>query len=177
MKFKFLALATIVALFIASCGGVDKGLVDNITKFEGDWTAMVTHVNGISDTMTATADETMKACEEACSKECTDKKMTAAMDSMKAACNISKEGMTSTIASITDFKAKLKTSTDEFTAWKEKVMKGEIKAEDATKVLDEYKAKLADAQDQIVAFQTAFDSAKKECTTTCDDAKSCCEKK
>ena len=63
------------------------------------------------------------------------------------------------------------------TAWKEKVMKGEIKAEDATKALDEYKAKLAEAQDQIVAFQSAFDSSKAECTSSCDEAKSCCEKK
>ncbi|MCX6188595.1 MAG: hypothetical protein NTW54_03155 [Bacteroidetes bacterium] len=177
MKVKLLSVATIVALFFASCGGVDKGLVDKITKFEGDWTSMVTHVNGVSDTMILTAEETTKACEEACSQECTDKKMITHMDTMKQVCNNAKEGMTSTITNITDFKIKLKTATDEFAAWKEKVMKGEIKAEEAGKALDEYRAKLTDAQDQLLAFQTNFDASAKECTSSCTATKECCEKK
>lgn len=177
MKVKFLFVATIVALFIASCGGVDKGLVDNITKFQGEWTSLVTHVNGVADTMAMTAAETTKACDEACSMECTDKKMKGSMDSMMMVCTNAKEGMTATITNITDFKTKMKTVTDEFTAWKEKVMKGEVKLEEATKALDEYKAKLTDAKDQLVAFQSNFDSSNKECTTACESTKECCEKK
>lgn len=177
MKVKFLFVATIVALFIASCGGVDKGLVDNITKFEGEWTKMVTHVNGLADTMALSVAETTKECDEVCSKECTDKNMKGAMDTMKMKCTDAKAGMNTTIANITDYKAKLKTMTDEFAAWKTKVMSGEIKMEEATKALDEYKSKLADAQDQIVAFQTNFNSSKDECTSACGEQKECCEKK
>lgn len=176
MKFKFLFAATVVAFLVASCGGVDKGLVDNIAKFEGEWTAMVTHVNGMADTMTTVAAETTKACEEACNKECTDKKMKASMDSLKMNC-AGKEGMSMTIKNITDFKTKLKLKTEEFTAWKAKVMSGEVKGDEAVKKLKEFQDELIANQDPMNSFQGAFDMSKEECMAACTTSKDCCEKK
>jgi hypothetical protein len=177
MKVKFLSVATVVALFVASCGGVDKKVVDDINKFEGDWTTMVKNVSTMSETMTKTSADAIKECDEICSKECKDKKMQAAMDSMKMGCTMSKEGMTSTMGNVTSFKADLDKTTTEFTAWKDKVMKGEINAEQANKDLAVYQAKLTDSKDQMTAMNTNFETSQKMCKESCKGMESCCEKK
>ncbi len=177
MKVKFLFAATVVALFIASCGGVDKQLVDNITKFETDWTGMVKDVATMSETMATDAAATMKECDEECSKECKDKKMQPKMDSIKMSCNMSKDGMTAAMANVTSFKADLDKATTDFTAWKDKVMKGEVKGEEATKALADYQTKMNESKDQMKALQEAFDRSKKDCMDMNQSAKDCCEKK
>ena len=177
MKVKFLFVATVVALFIASCGGVDKQLVDNINKFETDWTTMVKDVNTMSETMATDAASTIKECDEACMKDCKDKKKQAALDSIKETCKMTKDGINSAVANANKFKEDLTKSTTEFSAWKEKVMKGEVKGEEATKGLTEYQSKMTESKDQMKSIQDAYDRSKKECMTSCNGAKDCCEKK
>ena len=177
MKVKFLSVATIVAFFIASCGGVDKGLVDNITKFETDWTAMVTDVNSMSDKMTTAAAETTKECDEMCSTESKDKKMQAALDSCKMACTASKEGMNQAVVNINTIKEDLVKATADFNAWKEKVMKGEIKDEEATKALEGYNTAMAMKKEDVKALNEAFELTMSECKSSCGAKKECCEKK
>jgi len=177
MKVKFLTVATIVALFIASCGGVDKGLVDNITKFETDWTAMVKDVNTLSEKMTADAASTTKECDEACSTEAKDKKAQAMIDSCKQACSVSKEGMNATLANLNTVKEELTKATTEFNAWKEKVMKGEVKGEEATKALADYTTTMTQKKEDVKALQEAFESSMKECKSSCGASKECCETK
>ncbi len=177
MKVKFLSVATIVALFIASCGGVDKKVVDDINKFEGDWTTMMKDVSTMSQTMATDAAMAKKECEEVCSKECKDKKMQGAMDSIKMNCTMAKEGMSSTMGNMTAFKADMDKATADFAAWKDKVMKGEIKPEQASKDLEGYKTKMNESKEQMTAFHDAFENSKKMCMDNDAAGKACCEKK
>jgi len=176
MKVKFLSLATIVAFFMASCGGVDKGLVDSITKFETDWTSMMKDVSSASEKMTSEAAETSKACDEMAMKECKDKKMMGMADSLKMACNTSKEGMSSTVTNINTMKEDLAKVTTAFNEWKEKVMKGEVKGEEATKALTEYQNTMTQKKEDLKSLMDAFERAKGECMSQCDGLKECCEK-
>lgn len=177
MKVKFLSVATFVALFIASCGGVDKKVVDDINKFEGEWTSMTKDVSSMSESMGKSSADVIKECDEMCSKECKDKKMQTAMDSIKMSCTMSKEGMTSTMTNVTAFKADLDKITADFTAWKDKVMKGEVAAEQANKDLTTYQAKMTESKDQMTAFKDAFENSQKMCKESCKGMDACCEKK
>jgi chromosome segregation ATPase len=176
MKFKFFTVATVVAFFIASCGGVDKGLVDNITKFQTDWEAMSKDASSMSDKMTTSASESMKECDEACAKMCKDKKLQPSMDSIKRECEMPKETMNKAIENLGKYKEDIAKMTADFMAWKDKVMKGEVKTDEATKALDEYKAKMTEVKDQLKAFQDNFDMGKSDMASLCKGADDCCEK-
>ncbi len=175
MKIKFLSIAAIVTFFLASCGGVDKELVNNITSFDTDWKAVSTSFTGMADSIKTEAADLVKSCDETCSMECKDKKMAAHMDSCKKECDMNKADITSLLNNMTDFKSTtIDKITADFTAWKDKVMKGEIKTEEATKALAEYKTSLTNAKDQIAAFRTSFADLKNTCMSKCEDVKSCC---
>lgn len=175
MKIKFLSIAAIVTFFLASCGGVDKELVNNINAFDTDWKGVSTSFTGMVDSVKTEAADLMKSCDETCSIECKDKKMAAHMDSCKKECDMNKADINALMTNLTDFKANtLDKITTDFTAWKDKVMKGEIKAEEATKALAEYKTSLTNAKDQIAAFRTSFADLKGACMSKCEEVKSCC---
>jgi predicted nucleic acid-binding Zn-ribbon protein len=177
MKVKFLTVATIVALFIASCGGVDKKLVDDINKFEGEWTAMMKDLNTMSETMDKSHTEVVQKCDMVCNEECKDKKMQATMDSIKGQCNMAKDGMNSAMGNAASFKTDMDTATAKFTAWKAKVMSGEIKTEQANTDLTDFTKMMTEAKEQMKSIQVAFNDSKKMCMDSDMAGESCCEKK
>jgi hypothetical protein len=174
MKIKILSLA-IIALFFASCGGVDKQLMDNINSFENDWTKFSASVNSTGEKIKMESETMMKDCDETCGMSCDNKKMSASIDSCKDACKMDKEAMASLLTNFNDFKTNtVDKTTADFTAWKDKVSKGEIKGEAANKDLEAFKAKKTEANEQLTAFGSSMEDVKSSCQANCNAVKEKC---
>jgi chromosome segregation ATPase len=174
MKIKLLTLATVVAFLITSCGGVDKKLVEDINSFEKDWGTFTASVNTTQANIKTESEKIMKDCDETCMMECKDKKVMSAVDSCKETCKTNKSDVEMLMNNVNSFKDTVNAMTSRFADWKAKVMKGEVKTEDANKGLDEYKAKMADAKDQLGAFNTGLETIKTSCEASCNAVKEKC---
>jgi hypothetical protein len=176
MKIKILALASVIAFFIASCGGVDKTLVENIDKFEKDWSSFTAEVNKTGDNIKTESDKINKDCDETCSMECSDKKAASMVDSCKDICRMNKTDMADFMKNFDDFKTnKVEKTSTEFAAWKEKVMKGEIKTDAANKDLEAYNGKLGENKDILKEqFVNGLDAIKTSCEASCNAVKEKC---
>lgn len=155
-------IAVAVVVLLAACGGVDEKLVADITKFEGDWSALSTKAGEWGTTWTTetgTISTDLKTWAEGLPKNLKgDAQKKADTLNMKSA-DVSKEIETVT-ADFGTFKTSIDEATTAFGEWKGKVLKGEIKGEDAKKELENYLASLTANTTKMDEFGAKLEAIK-----------------
>lgn len=155
-------VAVAVVVLLAACGGVDEKLVADITKFEGDWSALSTKAGEWGTTWTTetgTISNDLKMWSENLPKNLKgDAQKKADTLNMKSA-DVSKEIETVT-ADFGSFKGSIDEATTAFGEWKGKVLKGEVKGEDAKKELENYMTSLSGNTTKLDEFGAKLEAIK-----------------
>ena len=168
---KYLFVILIVTLLM-SCGDVDKTLVNNINTFESQWKTLVSDFDQLETNLKTESDTIISECESTCSAvpaTIKDAKLKATIDSLMEICNTKDEERNSILQKVADYKTQLAEQTKSFGEWKEKVLKGEVKLEEANRHLDELKTSLMDGKDFIDTLKSTFSEINNNCKTCCNE--------
>lgn len=167
MKTKaILAFVVAGAMALSSCTKkIDEKTMSEINQFGTDWTALGEKATAWSQQLTETATkakEFAQAQSEMQTKwpNIKDEAMKTKMSetAQKATEDASKfESMSN---EWNQFKTTWDESTAQFTAWKDRIAKGEINPADAVTGLADWKAKMSDAQAKIDSWNTMYAEAK-----------------
>lgn len=169
--FKYLFVLLFIT-FLTSCGGVDKTLVNNINAFESQWQLLVSDLDKLETNLKSENVEAIAECKSACSAVPTsikDTKLKAYVDSLMEVCNSKDEERNSIFQKVADFKSQLSEQTKSFGEWKQKVIKGEVKLEEANRHLDELKTSLVDGKDFIETLKSTYAEINNSCKACCDE--------
>lgn len=147
---------------------VDEKTMAEINQFGTDWTALGEKATNWSNELSATATQ----AKEFASKQTEmvnsltkskDAALKAKAEEMAkvASEDVSKlEGMQN---EWNTFKTTWDETTVQFTEWKDKVTKGEVTPEEATKGIADFKTKMSDAQSRIDSWSTTYAEVKTSC--------------
>ncbi|MBK5285826.1 MAG: hypothetical protein JJE25_10535 [Bacteroidia bacterium] len=171
MKSKLILLSMVAgALSFTACNkGVSEETKTSIATFEAAWAETGTMATNWSTDLT----NEYNKCKTHVEKQTAD--MTAMPDKMKKDENMmakmtemdnaDKANMTALEGMTTEwntFKTDWETNTADYTAWKEKVDKGEISNDEATKAMADWNTKLENAKNQLNTWNTAYSSTKEK---------------
>ena len=154
--------------FTACTNKVDEKTISEINQFGTEWSALGERANSWGNELSQT---TAKAKEFAVQQTTLANNMATTKDeSMKAKVN-EMAGKASQDASNFEamenewntFKSTWDETTKQFTEWKDKVMKGEVTPEEASKGIEDYKAKLAEAQAKVDTWTAQYAEVKSSC--------------
>lgn len=169
MKTNIIGLLVAGAISFTACTKkVDEKTISEINQFGTEWTALGEKASTWSTDLTQTsakakefaAQQTAWMNSMATSKDAVMKTKATEMAS-KASQDASRfEGMEN---EWNTFKSTWDETTKQFTDWKDKVMKGQVTPEDATKGIAEFKTKMSDAQAKIDSWGTSYAEAKSSC--------------
>lgn len=170
MKTK-IVLAFLVAgamSFSACMKKIDEKTISEINQFGTDWTALGEKATAWSTELTQTAGKAKEFAAQQTSMmnnmaNTKDAAMKAKINEMATKANEDASKLESMQNEWTSFKATWDETTNQFSEWKEKVMKGQVTPEEATKSLAEFKTKIADAQSKIDSWSTSYAEAKSSC--------------
>jgi uncharacterized coiled-coil DUF342 family protein len=170
MKTKLvLALLVAGAVSFTSCmKKIDEKTMSEITQFGTDWSALGEKATNWSNELNQTAGKakefaaqqntmvtnTTSSKDEAYKAKVTDMASKATADAQKF------ETMQN---EWTSFKTSWDETTNQFTEWKDKVMKGQVNADDVAKGLTDFKAKMSEAQTKIDSWTGTYAEAKSSC--------------
>lgn len=178
MKKNLLFTAAIaIALFFAACGGggASDATKKSVAAFDSSMGVMQTQVMAFGDSVKAA----MAMCEQGCSmescKETCCEHMTAKCTEMMAPCKSVMEEYNAIIAEMMSAKPHIDSVGAEFSAFKEKVNKGEINDADATKTLAEFTTKMADGGTMFAGWMTKLATAKATCSKTMSTCMEACK--
>ena len=157
MRAKVLSLAAAVAFCFAACKKVDKQLLTDVSTFETDWTKFVNDATSWGETLKTECEKVStghKDSQTAMMKWSSGLKGKDKMkcDSLMGVCHATEGKCTSMQAEFITFKTSLDETQATFGEWKAKVEKGEVENDAARTELDNYKAKLADAQGKLSSW-------------------------
>lgn len=148
---------------LTSCGskGVDQATKDAIAKFDTDWSAMLSDANAFVASLQSSIDE-MKANHESMRTqllEMTEEQMFAMRTSVAACGQAEQDAKALHDAAMTSINEWSAAQTDSWTegtgweVWKKDVEENKVKQEDATKLIDEWNAKLEEDKGIIKGWQ------------------------
>jgi hypothetical protein len=154
--------------FTACTKKIDEKTVAEINQFGTDWSALgekaATWSNDLSQTATKAKDfaaqQTAMMNNMATSK---DAAMKTKVNEMAAHANEDATKFDAMQNEWNGFKATWDETTNQFTAWKDKVLKGEVTPEEAVKGLADFKTKMSDAQAKIDSWNTSYAEVKSSC--------------
>jgi len=169
MKTKFV-MACLVAgtMILTSCTKkLDEKTMTEINTFGTEWTAL-------GDKATAWSQELTTSLESARTFAARQQEMMNSMSDKMAKDPAMKSTMENSVKMANDDVARFEAMSNEWTAfkatfdettksymeWKEKVTKGEVNAEDASKGLADFKSRMTDAQTKVDQFATAYAEVK-----------------
>lgn len=167
MKTKFFSvLALVGTMFLASCGGgVSEETKKSIAAFDSSWSAMSVSAQTWADELKKCVDDCGTCCSTAegmgatCPPEMKGKCDSAMMD-----CKAAQGEFTAMWKSWEESKASMDQVAADWTAFKEKVNKGEVKDEDAKKTVADFNTKLAEGSAKMGEWSTALTATKDKCT-------------
>ncbi|MBL0256056.1 MAG: hypothetical protein IPQ03_00495 [Bacteroidetes bacterium] len=165
----------IVALMVAGALGftactkkIDEKTMGEITQFGTDWTALGEKATAWSTDLTETStrakdfatQQTERATAISSSKDEALKATAANMSKMATEDAAKMEGM---VNEYSTFKATWDETTKQFTEWKDKIAKGEISGDEASKGLADFRTKMSDAQTKIDTWNSVYAEVKSSC--------------
>jgi polyhydroxyalkanoate synthesis regulator phasin len=183
MKTKlFYAAAFVCSLFFAACsgGGPSDATKKSVAAFDSAWGQMSMNVMALSDSVKSA----LAKCEACCkgSESCCEH-LKGKMDSVMAPCKNDMTAFQGIMETMNGAKPQWDSAAASFTAFKEKVNKGEIKDEEATKTLAEFQSKMDEGGKIVADWWNKFNEAKasceknmQSCMQACTDMK-CTDKK
>lgn len=164
-----------VALMVAGALGftactkkIDEKTMGEITQFGTDWTALGEKATAWSTDLTETSvkakdfatQQTERATAISSSKDEALKATAANMSKMATEDAAKMEGM---VNEYSTFKATWDETTKQFTEWKDKIAKGEISGDEASKGLADFRTKMSDAQTKIDTWNSVYAEVKSSC--------------
>lgn len=180
MKFNkiLFTLAIAGSMFLAACGGgkPDEAALAEMTAFEGNWMAAVESMKAGAGEIKMTCDMSKSATDSACNGEC-KKDMKGECDSIKGGCKAIQENLDAMGAAAAEKIAAADADGKAWAEWKEKVMKGEVKAEDFKKGMEDWNMKISEINASVTEWKSKAEEAKTNCMANCEKMKSCCETK
>jgi chromosome segregation ATPase len=154
--------------FTACTNKVDEKTVADINQFGTDWTALGETTTNWSNELTQTTTQAKEFAQKqnemmASMATSKDQAMKAKMNEMSAKATQDATNLETMQTEWNSFKTTWDETTKNFSDWKEKVMKGEIKPEQAQKDLADFKTKMTDVQTRIEGWKTSYASLKTSC--------------
>jgi chromosome segregation ATPase len=154
--------------FTACTNKVDEKTIADINQFGTDWAAIGEKATNWSNDLTQTTAQAkefaMKQTEMTNSMATSkDAALKTKMGEMSAKANQDATNLETMQNEWTAFKTTFDETTNQFSAWKEKVMKGEINPEQATKDLADFRTKMTDVQTRVDGWATQYASLKSSC--------------
>lgn len=177
---KILMMFALAGTFMfAACGGgkLDDNANQELSKFEGDWMAATEGLKALPDQIKETLDVTKASCDSVCNGSECKKDAKEKCDSLKGSCQNIHTEMEAMLKAAQEKVASLEADGKAFADWKAKATKGEVKAEDFKKQMEDWNLKLSDINASATEWSTKLADLKKQCETNCADMKSCCETK
>jgi len=162
----FVALVVAGAMSFAGCNKkVDEKTMADMNQFTTDWSAMGQKASDWSKQLM----ETSQHAKEFAAKQTEmmnsmmnskDEAMKTKMHEMSETANQNAANFDAMMNDWNTFKASWDDNTKAYTDWSAKVAKGEVTPEDAVKGMADWKTKMADAQQKMTNWTTAFNAAK-----------------
>jgi hypothetical protein len=175
MKTKlFFAAAIVCSLFFAACsgGGPSDATKKSVAAFDSAWGQMSANVMALGDSVKSA----MSKCEGCCkSSESCCEHMKGKMDSMMMPCMNDMKNFQSIMETMTSAKPQWDSAATKFAEFKEKVNKGEIKDEEATKELAMFQTKMDEGGKVVAEWWTKFNDAKSACMKNMSDCMNACK--
>lgn len=166
-------------VLFAACGGgkLDESAMQELTKFEGDWMAATETLKVLPDQIKEALDASKASCDSVCNGNECKKDAKEKCDSLKGSCKNVQSEMEAMLKAAQEKVASLEADGKAFTDWKEKVTKGEVKAEDFKKQMEDWNLKVSDINASVTEWNTKLEDLTKQCASNCEGMKSCCETK
>ena len=167
MKTKaILALVVAGAMSFSACTKkIDPKTLADINQFGTDWTAMGEKATAWSNELTQTTQQAKefaaKQAERANSMtNSKDQAMKTQIEQSVTAANENVSKLENMQNEWNSFKATWDETTSQFSAWKDKITKGEVTPEDAAKGLADFQTKMSDANNKIQSWSTSYAEVK-----------------
>ena len=167
-----LAFVLAGAMSFSSCTKkVDEKTMAEVNQFGTEWTAMGEKANAWSQelsTMSTQAKDFAAKQNDMMTKMSgmKDEAMKQKMADMVKTANDNVAKCDQMMTEWNTYKTNWDKETADYTAWKDKVTKGEVTADDAMKGLADYKTKMSDAQAKMDSWNTMYAETKSSCEKT-----------
>ena len=154
--------------FTACTKKIDEKTMSEINQFGTEWTALGEHASTWSQQLSETASQATEFSAKQAEminttaniKDVAVKTQIAEMSKVSAEDAAKLNNM---VAEYASFKTTWDETTSQFNEWKNKVTKGEVTPEDASKGLADFKSQMSDAQTRFESWNTAYSEAKSSC--------------
>lgn len=155
MKRIFAVLTVSVIMFFSACSsGPDQTLLGSISTFENSWSSLVSETGSLGSSLKTEVAKMQGSPElQAIMSAKVDAKKKNSLDSTLTAMRDISGKSQSMSQAVDATSAKLNEMTTAFTAWKEKVTKGEIKADAAKTQLADYEKQMGEVKNQLSSMQ------------------------
>lgn len=148
---------SIVVFFTACSTGPDQALLGSLSTFENSWSSLVNEAGSLGNSLKTEVAKMQNSPElQAIMSAKVDAKKKNSLDSMLTVMRDlsgKAQAMTQGLDATT---AKLNETTSTFTAWKEKVTKGEVKGDEAKTQLAGYETQMGDIKNQLSTMQQSW---------------------
>lgn len=171
MKSKLILVSMLAgALSFTACNnGVSPETKTSIATFEASWQEAGTMATNWSADLTSEYNKCKAHCDNQTAKmnspemqKMKDEAMKAKMTEMDNADHANMTAMEGMTKEWETFKADWDKNSADYTAWKEKVDKGEVNNDDAVKAMTDWQTKLDNAKNQLNTWNTAYASTKEK---------------
>jgi chromosome segregation ATPase len=154
--------------FTACTNKIDEKTVSEINQFGNEWTALGERATNWSSELNQTTERAKEfaAQQTALMNNVANSKDEATktkVNELATRANQDAERLSTIETEFTTFKTTWDQTNTEFSAWREKVTKGQISTEEATKGIAEFKAKMSDAQAKLDSWNTTYAETKSSC--------------
>jgi chromosome segregation ATPase len=150
------------AFGITSCTNkVDEKTLADINQFGTEWTALGEKATNWSNELTETTAKAKAFAEQQTAMMNTaatskDEAMKTKVNEMAAKANQDAANLETMQNEWTSFRTTWEETSKQYSDWKEKVMKGEIPAEQASKDLADFRTKMSDAQSRVDGWNNTY---------------------
>ncbi len=172
--FFYLAVTGVMAVAACKGGKPDDAMLAEMSEFEANWGKAAADLKGWEATLTAAMTDTKTWMDSACTGEC-KKDAKAKCDSIKGSCDAIQKDLEGVKTTYSEAVAAAEADGKAWAEWSEKAKKGEVKAEDLTKAMDDWNMKLEKLKGDMGAWDTKVKALTEQCKTNCGDMKACCE--
>ncbi|MBK8471364.1 MAG: hypothetical protein IPL33_03670 [Sphingobacteriales bacterium] len=145
---------SVVMLFAACSSGPDQNLLGSISTFENSWSSLVNEAGALSSSLKTEAAKMQGSPElQAIMSAKVDAKKKNSLDSTLTAMRDISGKSQAMSQGVDALSAKLNEMTTAFTAWKDKVTKGEVKGDAAKSELANYEKQMGEIKNQLSGMQ------------------------
>jgi hypothetical protein len=176
MKTKFFLTAVLACtiFFVACSSGPSAETKNAVAKFDTAWSQMSMQAMAFGDSVKMALTNCENCCKSMSEMPCCEH-MKGKMDSMMMPCKNDATAFQDMMKAMQDAKPMMDSAAADFTAFKEKVNKGEVKDDEAKKTLADFQMKMDNGSKMMADWMTKYNDAKAACVKNMADCNSACK--